>query len=74
MSSGSFMQADVLCPFYLTDTDKPINIRCEGISDDNRLVLNFRHKNEKLTHMKAFCTDNYCGCVLFKAINEKYED
>ena len=28
-----FLQADVLCPFYINDSNKPPKIKCEGLSD-----------------------------------------
>ena len=74
MAGGSFTQADVLCPFYLSDTENPSNIRCEGISYVNRLYLNFPHKRDKVIHMRLFCTEHYKDCGLFRTINEKYEE
>ena len=33
MSSGSYIQVDVLCPFYRSDTSRPVKIICEGIAN-----------------------------------------
>lgn len=73
MAGGTFTQADVLCPFYLTDTVTPSNIKCEGINKASRLYLNFPHKIDKMVYMKNFCTENYKDCCLYKTIYEKYE-
>ena len=74
MAGGTFTQADVLCPFYMTDTDRPYNIKCEGISKVNRLYLSFPHKKDKDAHMKKYCTECYKQCRLFKTIYEQYEE
>lgn len=74
MPSGSYIQADVLCPFYMTDTCRPVSIKCEGISDNNNLTLTFRLKDDKISYMREFCTSCYKNCYLYKIIYDKYDE
>ena len=74
MPSGSFLQADVLCPFYINDSNKPPKIKCEGLSDKSRLALNFVKSDAKNSHIKLFCAGEYQLCPLFRVIYEKYEE
>ncbi len=71
---STYTQADVLCPFYIADTERPSRISCEGISGESRLVLSFTNKRYKMLHMRGFCTGNYEKCMLFKTIYEKYAE
>ena len=73
MPSGSFIQAEVKCPFYFTDSNKPSVIRCEGISEDTKLILNFRLKEDKIKYMQKFCSDGYRNCYLYKLAYLKYD-
>ena len=75
MSSGTYVQADVRCPFYLKDSNRPnVNIKCEGITNKSKVFLNFGRKTDKMVHMKQFCTSHYENCALYKSIYEQYED
>ena len=69
----TYSEVDVRCPFYISDTERPIGIRCEGITDESRLALNFINKRHKMLHMRGFCNINYEKCPLFRIIYEKYE-
>ncbi len=71
---STYTQADVRCPFYITDTERPAGISCEGISDKSKLSLCFTNKRYKKVHMKVFCIENYEDCALFKTIYKKYEE
>ena len=73
MPSG-ILQCLVNCPFYITDTHRPVTIKCEGISDNNNLTLTFRLKDDKISYMREFCTSCYKNCYLYKVIYEKYNE
>ena len=67
------MQCLVNCPFYITDTHRPVTIKCEGISYSNSLTLTFKFKDEKISYMEKFCNSGYKNCCLYKLINDKYK-
>ena len=74
MPSGSYIQADVLCPFYITDKARPPVIKCEGIQPDLTISLMFVYKNTKLDFMNTYCCKEYEKCPLFDIIYKKYEN
>lgn len=73
MSSGSYWQADVGCPFYHGDDAKQ-RIICEGITEDSTLSHRFRTKNSFETQMKVFCCEHYAKCEVYRMLMEKYEE
>ncbi|GFI62076.1 hypothetical protein IMSAG049_01249 [Clostridiales bacterium] len=74
MAGGTFIQADVLCPFYISDSDKPFYLKCEGVCDNSILTLGFRYKTGKRRYVEKYCIKGYEDCGLFKAIFEKYNE
>lgn len=74
MSSGTYIQADVLCPFYITDKANPIILKCEGLQPDITISLMFVYKNTKVNFMNKYCCKQYEKCPLFDVIYKKYED
>lgn len=73
MSSGSFKQADVKCPFYKFDDGKR-RITCEGIIEDSSLALIYHKKVDYETQIDVFCCEYYEKCEVYKLLMEKYED
>ncbi len=73
MSSGSYRQVRVECPFYRSDDGKG-KIICEGLTDDSSLILSFRKRISYERHMDNFCCRRYKYCELYGAINRKYEE
>lgn len=72
--SGSYLQADVKCPFYIKDTiGQCSSLICEGIKDKTQLRLVFRHIEDKLPYMNTYCNAQYSNCKLYRIINEQYE-
>lgn len=75
MPSGSYLQVNVLCPFYALDVNRPSYIQCEGIDDTNMLALKFRNKTNKNEYMKKYCmSQHYERCLLYQAAYEKYKN
>lgn len=64
----------VSCPFY--KKDEPVKIRCEGLEDDNRIILQFYTAQKKKTYMDQFCKSqaDYKKCEICKMIEKKYEE
>ena len=75
MPSGSYLQVNVLCPFYALDVNRPSYIQCEGVEETNILALKFRNKADKNEYMKKYCmTQHYERCLLYQAAYAKYKD
>ena len=73
MSSGSYRQADVRCPFYKYD-DGRRRITCEGLVDQSSLALIYHQRALYDTQMTVFCCEHYEKCEVYRMLMEKYED
>ena len=73
MSSGSYWQVYVRCPFYQSD-DGRSRIICEGIGDSSSVSLHFRKKCECETQLRVFCCEHYKKCEVYRMLMEKYEE
>ena len=73
MSSGSYRQVHVQCPFYLYDDGKR-RITCEGITDECTTALSFRKKKGYEIQMDTFCCSSYKNCEVFRMLSEKYKE
>lgn len=73
MSSGSYRQIDVRCPFYKTDDGKK-RITCEGIIDGSSLNLIYRRKKDYETQITVFCCEHYKKCEVYRMLMEKYDE
>lgn len=71
--AGKFKKDDyVLCPFY--KKEDPITIRCEGLTNDSRLALQFTTKEKRVKYQDAFCRTNcYKKCKIHEMLMKKYE-
>lgn len=73
MSSGSYRQVLVQCPFYLYD-DGAGRICCEGAVDGTTMATLFRRRGALQQHMRIFCENAYACCKLYRAVMTKYDD
>ena len=77
MPSGSFKQADVLCPFYKYDDGKQ-RITCEGLvgkKEDSSLALIYHSKKDYETQIDVFCCEHYKRCEVYRLLMAaKYDD
>lgn len=73
MASGSFIQADVLCPFYKYD-DGRRRITCEGLADDSSIALIFHHRAVYDNWMADYCCGEYRDCSVCRLLIRKYDD
>lgn len=62
----------VKCPFY--KKDKSTEIRCEGLTDESRIVQQFQNKRSKEEYLEKFCKDEKTctQCEIYKSIMKKY--
>lgn len=72
MPSGSFRQADVVCPFYRSDDGKQ-KITCEGLVDRSSISWNFTFKADYSVQMETFCCKYPEKCEVFRMLNDIYE-
>ena len=73
MSSGSYKQVDVQCPFFKTDDGKQ-NIVCEGFGDSRSLTQTYRYKAQYETQMRVFCSEHYRKCEVYRMLMESKYD
>ena len=67
MSSGSFKQVYVECPFYRFDNGSSF-ITCEGVVEGGSTRLYFPRKQDFEIHIDTFCCNHYDRCELFRAL------
>lgn len=72
MPSGSYFQANVLCPFYKHDDGKN-RITCEGLIDESSLALFYKYERDYKTQITVFCCGRYQNCEVYRLLMEKYE-
>lgn len=73
MSSGSWRQADVGCPFYRHDDGKRV-ITCEGLIPQSDTKSRFESRAAQQRHMDAYCCGRYICCEIYRALMDKYEE
>ena len=69
MSTESYAQAYVNCPFYHRD-DNRCQLTCEGILDGSTLCQNFRRKEDLQTQLRVFCCEYYKKCEIYRMLME----
>lgn len=72
MASGSYRQANVMCPYYRSDDGKHVII-CEGILPGSVVKSFFYRKTDYTLQMDKFCCcKTYWSCEICQANNNKY--
>lgn len=72
MSSGSWHQVDVQCPFYRSDDGKH-RITCEGIMDGSTLTSKMC-RNDFDKHIREYCCKRYICCEIYRMLMDKYQE
>lgn len=73
VSSGSYKQVDVQCPFYRWDDGKQ-RITCEGIINKSSIILSYRAKSDYLIQMDTFCCRHYDRCEVYQMLMQIKSD
>lgn len=73
MSSGSYRQVYVRCPFYKHD-DGRRRITCEGIVEDSSVALIYQKKADYETQIRVFCCENFEKCEVHRMLVDKYKE
>jgi len=72
---ASWTDADVRCPFYLSDNQAERSIRCEGFGEGVETVTRFRSRALKDRHMGACCVGDYEKCPVYRCTcGSRYPD
>lgn len=74
MSTGSYRQVLVQCPFYRKDVPARRQISCEGLVDKSSLSLNYQSKVDYEKQMEIFCCNRYINCEVYRMLMSKYPD
>lgn len=72
MSSGSFNQIYVECPFYKHDEGK--RITCEGLTDKSSITLSYMRSRDYAIQFRTFCCEHYQRCEVYRMLLQKYEE
>ena len=72
---ASWTDADVRCPFYLSDNQAACSISCEGFGKGVETVSRFRSRALKDRHMGACCVSAFEKCPVYRCTYaSKYTD
>ena len=67
--------ADVRCPFYISDERSARSITCEGCMDETKATMSFRTLANRDGHMGRFCVGAYERCPVYRSVYQsKYAD
>ena len=67
--------ADVRCPFYISEDRQAKSVSCEGYSDGADLISRFRTLAQRERHMGVYCVSGFAQCPVYRCIYEaKYAD
>lgn len=73
MSSGSYNQVRVECPFYCGDDGRQ-RITCEGILEGSSLTLNLKTQDYKI-QLREYCCKRYICCEIYRMLMDaKYQE
>ena len=71
----SWTDADVRCPFYISDDKAGCSISCEGFGKGVKTVSRFRSRALKDRHMGTCCVGEYEKCPVYRCTYaSKYAD
>lgn len=67
--------ADVRCPFYISDERSARSITCEGCMKETKATMSFRTLANRDGHMGRFCVGTYERCPVYRSVYQsKYAD
>ena len=64
----SWTEADVKCPFYISDDRKRRSISCEGHTSSNDNVMKFRTLSEQDRYMGGCCVTRFTNCPVYRTV------
>ena len=71
----SWTEADVKCPFYISDDRKRRSISCEGYTESSETVMKFGTLAVRDRYMGRCCVTKFSECPMYRVIYEcKYSE
>lgn len=68
---GRTLSPLVRCPFFKKSSER--EIFCEGIVERGSVRLSFSSAGYQRRYFEWHCCENFKECVLFRAVNERYQ-
>jgi len=72
-NQNSYAAVHVKCPFFHKENATGKMIGCEGIVKSSLTELHFRSPAAQKRYMAYFCDCHYKECLIFQALDKKYE-
>lgn len=69
----SYIDTQVMCPFYKYSDSRRHKIACEGIVDGSSIIMFYQDKRDFQIQMNAFCCEHYKNCEIYGILDAKYE-
>jgi hypothetical protein len=67
--------AEAKCPFYRKEvTGKAFKVYCEGVDRTSSINLNFPTSKAFREYTAEHCDRNYCKCLVYNMLCNKYKD
>lgn len=63
-------EADVRCPFYISDERSGRTITCEGYEAGADMISRFHTLGQKDRHMGRFCAGRFADCPVYRCTYE----
>ena len=60
--------ADVKCPFYISDSRMGRSVSCEGFEDDMNAVMRFRTLEQREKYMGVYCVSRFESCPQYRCV------
>lgn len=71
----SWTEADVKCPFYISDDRKRRSISCEGHTASNENVMKFITLADRDRYMGSCCVTGFTQCPVYRTVYQcKYSE
>ena len=71
--SINWADGDVKCPFYQESDAK--RVKCEGLTDDSKILVQFRTSEGKNRQIYGWCASKYEACEIYRMIMDaKYKE
>lgn len=67
--------ADVKCPFYISDNKAEKSVSCEGFGESMRATFKFSSLQQRERHMGVYCVNRFETCPMYRCTyNCKYRE
>ena len=68
-------EADIRCPFYMSNDGDCRRLRCEGYTEMGMVVSCFRTMEQRERHIGTYCGGRFEKCPVYRMVyDEKYKE